>query len=93
MKKYFIQFNDTGCTLAIEKHLYSFIREKYDHTAIPENFIPVMVEDLKREQESYFLEHRGSRVSISSHASGVNGNYFVNAGNVCAVLIEIRREF
>lgn len=93
MKKYFIQFNGVGCTLAVEKHLYTFIREKYEHAIVPENFIPVLVQDLKREQDAYFLEHRGNPVNIESHASGVNGNHFLNAGNICCVLLEIRREF
>lgn len=93
MKKYFAQFNGTGCTLAIEKHLYSFIRDKYDHALVAENFVPVLVADLEREQREYFLEHRGNPVNIGYHPSGVNGNIFVNAGNICLTLVEIRREF
>lgn len=94
MKRYFVQVYGAGCTLAVERHLFSFIREKYEYTLIPENFIPVLVEDIEREQRAYFLEHRGNSVQVSASPQGEGMHHrFVSAGDVNMTLIEVRREF
>lgn len=89
MNQYFITLS-SGCgNLAVEKHLYKYLR-LIEHSLINEDRIHCLCEALKGEQDKFFSEHRGKPVGISYAPNNFSNNYHVQVGTICVTLIRVR---
>lgn len=91
MAKYFIQSQQTGGTLAVEKYLNKYFHENYFHAIVSEDKIQKIVADLSTEQTRYFETRKGKVVTIKAF-KGVLDIIFINAGSISYSLVKVEKE-
>lgn len=93
MKRYFIRFECVGGNLAVEKHLYHFIKDNYADRIISKDAILSVVTAIEKERDAYLSLHLTAKpVTIHYHCAGVNDNFFISVGTMTMVLIYVRGE-
>ena len=91
MAKYFIQSQQTGGTLAVEKYLNKYFHENYFHAIVSEDKIQKIVADLSTEQTRFFETRKGKAVTIKAF-KGVMDNIFISMGSVSYSLPKVEKE-
>ena len=91
--KYYISFNSSAGSRAVEKELYKYIRENYMDCLVSEEGINGIVTDLRNQQEEYLRLQRGAlpvRVELSRYSLN-DRTCFIHVGQMCMTLIRIRK--
>ena len=92
-KQFFIRFESSSGSLAVEKHLHSYVRQHFADHLVDEDAIERIVKDIESEQERYFQTHRGQKVEISVYNNGCTDGKFIHIGQMCAVLILVKGHY
>lgn len=91
MKKYYVSLVGRACTCAAEKAIYPWLRDEFDQTVVSERAIRDCIEArINKWLEEYNASHKGRAIECSVFSGGVG--YYVNAGQLCLSLTEIKRE-
>lgn len=93
IKQYFIRFEGSAGTLAVEKHLYSYIRKNFADCLVDEDAVERIVKNIESEQEKYFQTHRGQKVEIRVYNNGCTDGKFIHVGQMCAVLVLVKGHY
>ena len=89
-KQYFVLFQCSAGSLAVEKHLWDYIRDNLAECLVPGYMFDEVVASLEKVQNDYFKTHRGQRVMISLYEN-FTGTYFLSAGQVHATLLPVKK--
>lgn len=92
MTKYFIQSQQTGGTLAVEKYLNKYFHENYFHAIVSEDKIQEIIADLSTEQTRFFETRKGKSVNIKAYRAAFSDLYFINIGSVSFSLPKVEKE-
>lgn len=93
MKRYFIRFECTAGTLAVEKAMHKYIRETYADCVVSEDRIKTIKTDIEREMEQYMMLHKAARPVMVSVHNGIDDNIMhITIGQMSMTLIKIKRE-
>lgn len=92
MTKYFIQSQQTGGTLAVEKYLNKYFHENYFHAIVSEDKIQKIIADLSTEQTRFFETRKGKAVTIKAYRAAFSDLYFINIGSVSFSLPKVEKE-
>lgn len=82
MNRYYITIDGTGGSLAVEKHLYKYLRETYEGKLIYGPSIPLLLDLIRAEQSSYLKQHRGKEVNVSYFYNDLGRVGYIHAGSV-----------
>lgn len=93
IKHFFIRFEGSTGTLAVEKHLHGYIREHFADHLVDEDAIERIVKNIESEQEKYFQTHRGQEVEIKVYNNGCTDGKFIHVGQMCAVLVLVKGHY
>ena len=89
--KYYMTFFGAGPSLAVEKHLYGFIKDNFANCTVMSDAIEDIVDDIKDAQAEYFQTHRGKEVDIRSFVTPAFSSIAV--GSMCITLTRIKNEY
>ena len=92
-KQFFIRFESSSGSLAVEKHLHGYVRQNFADHLVDEDAIERIVKDIESEQERYFQTHRGQKVEISVYNNGCTDGKFIHIGQMCAVLVLVKGHY
>lgn len=92
-KQYFMRFEGSSGTLAVEKFLYGYIKEHFADYLVDENTIELIVKNIESEQEKYFLTHRGQKVEINVYGNGCTDMKFIHVGQMCISLVLVKGHY
>ena len=93
MSKYFIKFDCTAGSLAIEKAMYHYIREHYDYSLVEEDKIESIAQDLRREIDAFLLLHRQAKpIEVRATKHSFSDTWGIQVGQMYVTLYEVRRE-
>lgn len=92
-KQYFFRFEGSAGTLAVEKHLYNYIREHFTDHLVDEAAIEGIIKNIENEQEKYFQTHRGQKVEIKLYGNNCTDGKFIHVGQMCAVMILVKGHY
>lgn len=93
IKQYFIRFESSTGTLAVEKHLYCYIREHFADHLVDEDAVGRIVRNIESEQERYFETHRGQKVEIKVYGNGCTDRIFIHVGQMCITLVLVKGHY
>lgn len=93
IKKYFIRFECSSGTLAVEKHLYNYVKKHFADYLVEQDAIPRIIKNIESEQDKYFQTHRGQRVEIKLYDNSCTDGKFIHIGQMCAVLILVKGNY
>lgn len=93
MKKYFIEFNCCSGSIAVEKSLYSYIKDHYNDVVVSAENVALVVKDLERFVSVFCAGKKGCKpVEVRLLENKCTGGCTIQAGSLYVTLKAIKRE-
>lgn len=89
---YFIRFECSSGSLAIEKAMYDYITSNYRDTLVSKDAISGIVMDIRSQIKDYMASHKGKSINCEAHPGGGSGGlYYISTGQLYMTLVPVRR--
>lgn len=89
---YFIRFEGSTGSLAIEKAMYDYIASNYRDALVSRDAIIDIVMDIRSQIKEYMDSHKGKSINCEAHPGGGSvGHYYISTGQLYMTLVPVRR--